>query len=57
MMGQIWTCWRMFLEDKMAAEKPFRLYPFQQRVFDTLLKQKRSVMVQAPTGLAKRERR
>jgi CRISPR-associated endonuclease/helicase Cas3 len=43
----------MFLENKMAMTRSFRLRPFQQRVFDTLIRKKRNVILQAPTGAGK----
>jgi CRISPR-associated endonuclease/helicase Cas3 len=37
----------------MANKKPFQLYPFQRRVYDTIVKDGRNVILQAPTGSGK----
>jgi CRISPR-associated endonuclease/helicase Cas3 len=43
----------MFLEDKMTTtKKPFRLYPFQRRVYDAIIKGE-NIILQAPTGSGK----
>ncbi len=37
----------------MTTTKPFQLYPFQHRVYDAIVNERRNVILQAPTGAGK----